>query len=95
MAHLEGLGFPNPSGLPYQVVDVDSSEIFEDRQFRSSTGKPKRLTSDVFSLSDTIKPDAVKYAIWGHEALIFRPKQKPLEYEHESMVRHIVSLMEP
>lgn len=44
MAHLEGLRFQNPSGLPYHVVDVDSSEIFEDRQFRSSTGKPKRLT---------------------------------------------------
>ena len=57
--------------------------------------KPKGLNSNVFSLSDTIKPDAVKFAIWGHEALVFRPDGPPLAYEHESMVRHIVSLMEP
>ena len=57
--------------------------------------KPKGLNSDVFNLSDTIKPDAVKFAIWGHEALVFRAGGQTLAYEHESMVRHIVSLMEP
>ena len=57
--------------------------------------KPKGLNSDVFKLSDTIKPDAVKECIWGHEALVFRADGPPLAYEHESMVRHIVGLMEP
>ena len=57
--------------------------------------KPKGQNSGVFNLSDTIKPDATKFAIWGHEALIFQPKLPPLEYEHESMVRHAVALLEP
>ena len=57
--------------------------------------KPKGLNSDVFNLSDTIKPDAVKFAIWGHEALVFRADAKPNAYEHESMVRHIVGLLAP
>lgn len=39
--------------------------------------KPLGINSDVFNLSETIKPDAVKYSIWGHEALIFRPDGIP------------------
>jgi len=55
--------------------------------------KPKGLNSDVFNLSPLIA-DRIKYAIWGHEALVFRDRDEAhSKYEHESMVRHVFKLM--
>ena len=67
--HLDGLGFPDPSGLPYHVIEVDSSEIYEQYRYRLSSGKLKRLTTRGWLLPEpSDKPAQRRRAItWnGH-----------------------------
>ena len=54
--------------------------------------KPKGLDSTVFSL-DGVASDAIKSALWGHEALVFRSKLAAPEYERKSMINEIVRRM--
>ena len=64
VAHLDGLGFPGSSGLPYHVIEVDSSEIYEYKRHRLSTGKPKRLTTCGWLLPEVSdKPNQRRRAI--------------------------------
>ena len=54
--------------------------------------KPKGLDSAVFGL-EGVGSDAIRNALWGHEALVFRSKSAAPAYERKSMIHEIVRRM--
>jgi hypothetical protein len=54
--------------------------------------KPKGLDGTVFGL-EGVASDAIKHALWGHEALVFRGKATSPAYERTSMINEIVRQM--
>jgi hypothetical protein len=64
----------------------------QSREIITIYDKPKGLDSTVFGLKG-VASDAIKNALWGHEALVFRSKSTAPEYERKSMINEIVRRM--
>jgi hypothetical protein len=64
----------------------------QSRELITIYDKPKGLDSAVFGL-EGVASDAIRNALWGHEALVFRSKSAAPTYERKSMIHEIVRRM--